>query len=419
MTTTFKTLKRNLLLLFLANSGSLATYLFQFLSARVMSPVDYGLFNSINSLGVLVSAPVPVLSLLITKVVVKLSIQDLGLVRSFYRRSLFYFFFIGAAILLLGLGASPFLKSYFHLLNIVPLFIIFCQLALGAIVPLPLGVLRGIKEYVAFTFSAASAVWIRLLAAVAIVLVAGALSVSQAIFCGVVGAASVFLLCHIFLDRRLSGERRKGTLDAGWIKKELRRSLVPVALTYMGLSSFCNIDLILVRHYLPGEAGLYAVAAILGRIGFYLPGILIAVLFPEALHAIEQKRDSNGILVRIVVLTALVSGCFALFCFLMPDFIIKSLMGAKYLAASSFLPIIAGAMAMLALAHALFTYGMAKERYGYLWALAGGVLLCVILVSGFFHNSAREVALAVFWSITSVLLGTAGWWSLTSGQRVK
>lgn len=75
-------------MIFIANSGNLAAYLFQVLSARTMSPSDYGLFNALNSLVVVISSPIPVGNMLVAKMTIKVSTIGEQLVitlRNFWR----------------------------------------------------------------------------------------------------------------------------------------------------------------------------------------------------------------------------------------------------------------------------------------------------------------------------------------------
>ena len=70
------------------------------------------------------------------------------------------------------------------------------------------------------------------------------------------------------------------------IFRDMANYFGPVFLSTTTIIILGTIDIALVRHYCsPEEAGLYATAAILGRIALFLPGALIAVLFPSAAKA--------------------------------------------------------------------------------------------------------------------------------------
>ena len=175
-----------------------------------------------------------------------------------------------------------------------------------------------------------------------------------------------------------------------------------------------NLDLILVKHYCsPEEAGLYSTAAILGRIALYLPGVLIIVLFPEAAKAHSTGKEDSRILWVSLGLTALLGGSFALACALWPEQIIVLLFGEKYLAGGELLKIISLGMAMLAIANVIFTYCLARSEFEFLWPLAIGVGMMLLLILNF-HDSALTIAKMVLYSIGLILTGTLSWYILRS-----
>jgi len=175
-----------------------------------------------------------------------------------------------------------------------------------------------------------------------------------------------------------------------------------------------NLDIILVKHYCPPEeAGLYSIAAILGRIALFLPGVLIVVLFPEAAKAQTTGNEDSRILWVSLAMTAILGGGFALACTLWPEQIIILLFGEKYQAGAELLKIISLAMAMLAVANVIFTYSMARSEFKFLWPLAIGVAMMLILIFNL-HDSALTIAKMVLYSIGLILTGTLSWYFLRS-----
>ncbi|MCH8313426.1 MAG: hypothetical protein IID17_10620 [Nitrospinae bacterium] len=69
-----KFLRNNLLILVLLNSSNIFSYLFQLVAGRTLTTIDYGTFNAVNSLAVILSAPVAVLPLVFSRYTVKLEI---------------------------------------------------------------------------------------------------------------------------------------------------------------------------------------------------------------------------------------------------------------------------------------------------------------------------------------------------------
>ena len=92
--------------------------------------------------------------------------------------------------------------------------------------------------------------------------------------------------------------------------------------------------------------------------------------------------------------------------------IIVLLFGAKYQAGAELLKIISLAMAMLAVANVIFTYCLARSEFKFLWPLAFGVGMMLLLIFNF-HDSAMTIAKMVLYSIGVILAGTLAWYFLS------
>ena len=182
---------------------------------------------------------------------------------------------------------------------------------------------------------------------------------------------------------------------------------LPVFLTTTMSMILGNLDIVLVRHYCaPEESGLYATAAVLGRIAMFLPGVLSLVLFPEAAKAQARGEKGNRMLWLTLGMTALLGCGFALLCALWSDQFIVLFFSAKYRDAAPLLRVISAAMALLAMANVIFTYSLARSDYTFLWPLIGGVVLMLGLIF-IFHDSAMTIARIVLYSVGIILAGTA------------
>ncbi len=401
--------KKAFFLIFVANSGNLAAYLFQVLSARTMSPGDYGLFNALNSLVMLVSAPIPVGCMLVAKMTIEVSSIDERLMvpwKNFlFKKSLILATGIGGA----GLLALSWLQEYFHLSFKTPLYILIANAALVVLIPVFLGMLQGLRFYLMQAWGLALFSWGRLVSGGGLAL-DGRLTVSEALFCGLLGTILAAFASGFFLEYSLEKSSGNSKVDF-WpiLRRELGSSFPRMALTYFLVALFLNADMILARHYLSTkEVGLYAVAAILGRIAFYLPGILVAVLFAESV-----RRSAGRNLLKIGILAGLASFSFGGLCWLAPEFLISLLMGTKYMGAAPYLRVIALGMSFLALANLVFTYFLGQEKYGYLY----GLMFCAVFTFGAilikFHRSPLEIALTLTVGALVAWLWAIGilWWN--------
>ncbi len=401
-------LRTNFLVLFLLNSGNLFNYLFQLVIARQLTPTDFGTFNAINSIAIILLAPAAVLPVVYSRYTVSLMQNSMGQVRDVLVRGMKFFTWITLGLLALCLLGLPGIKSYLHLTSTLPLILMLIQFSLSMVRPILFGVIQGLQRFTLYGLGSSSIPLVRFLSGLVCVVVLG-WGVNGAVFAGVVGAIVAMIIG--FWGIRDILRQPNQPIPPGLPKKMARYGL-PAFATACMVMVLGNLDIVFVRHYCsPEEAGFYATAAILGRIAMFLPGVLTHVLFPVAAQAHEDGEKGSGALWTSLGLTAILGGGFAVVCAIWPDMIISLLFGSKYLDAAPMLVIISIAMALLAIANVIFTYSLARSEFGYLWPLAAGVLLMFFLIF-MFHDSARTIAMNVLWSVLTILIGTIGWYLL-------
>lgn len=399
-----------MLILVLLNSSNIFNYLFQLVAGRALSTVDYGSFNALNSMAVILAAPVAVLPLVFSRYTVKLEENGLGQVKNLLAEGFRGMTFISGVLFLVGLAAIPWLQSFLHLEAKTPIMIMLVLLTLSLLFPVLLGIIQGLHRFTAFGISGSSVSLVRFLSCLLLVFFLG-WGVNGALLSGVIGTMAAIGITLFFLRDILKTEREN--LPHG-IFSEMRRYSFPVFLSTTLVMVLGNLDIVLVKHYCsPEEAGLYSIAAILGRIALFLPGVLIIVLFPEAAKAETAGKEDSRILWVSLGLTGLLGGSFALACTLWPEHIITLLFGEKYLAGAELLTVISLGMAMLAVANVIFTYCLARSEFKFLWPLAMGVGMMLILIFNF-HDSALTIAKMVLYSIGLILAGTLSWYVLRS-----
>ena len=399
-----------MLILILLNSSNIFNYLFQLVAGRSLSTGDYGSFNALNSLAVVLSAPIAVLPLVMSRYTVKLEMNGLGQVKRLLVEGFRWMIFIAGAIFFTGLAAIPWLQKFLHLEATIPIIIMLVQLTLSLLFPVLLGMIQGLHRFTAFGICGSSVSLVRFLSCLLFVFALG-WGVNGALLSGAIGTMLAIGFALFFLRDilKVSGEPLPHDLFS-----EMRKYSLPVFLSTTLVMVLGNLDIVLVKHYCsPEEAGLYSIAAILGRIALFLPGVLIFVLFPEASKAQDTGKVDSRILWVSLVMTALLGGSFALACALWPEQIIVLLFGEKYQAAAKLLVIISLAMAMLAVANVIFTYCLARSEFKFLWPLAVGVSIMLLLISNF-HDSALTIAKMVLYSIGLILTGTLFWYFFRS-----
>ncbi len=398
-------LRQNIVILVLLNSGNLFNYLFQLVVGRSMSPADFGGFNALNSTMVIFAAPLAIVPLIMARFTARFVLTDMGLVRALLSRGLALA--TGLAAVAYGLGAAclPWLQSFLHIESASPVLLMLGVMAGSFVLPVPWGMLQGLQRFTGYGIAGASNALFRLLGALLFVVFLP-WGINGALLSSLAGILAALLVNLVFL--RDVFPRPKSPLPPGLLK-EVGTYSVGMLLSSVIVMILGNLDLVLVRHYCdPQGAGLYATAAILGRIAFYLPSVLMSVLFTEAASAKESGRDTLSSLWLSMGMTALLGGGFALFCLVGSKFVVTILFGAQYTAAGPLLTVISAAMALLAVANILFVYFQARSEFGFVWFQAAGVALFLGLVM-VFHDTPMTVAWLLFLGISVMLAGSLGW----------
>lgn len=393
------------------NLGNVFAYLFQVVIARVLSAEDFGAFNALNSLAVVIAAPVTVLPVVFSRYTVQLMQDGLGQVKCLLTDSLRLFFLLSIFVFLIGLLALPWLKDYLHLEQSTPIIIILVQLILSLLFPILIGVLQGLHRFGFMGIASSSVALLRFLGAVIFVyfLIWG---VNGALFSTIFGMLAAMAIAYWGLKDVF--QQNRVTPPVGLYKK-MAIYAFPVFICTSMMTMLGNLDITLVRHYCSAEeAGLYAMAAILGRIALFLPGALLVVLFPVAAKASHEDNEDQRILWLSMAMTALLGGGFSLICWLFPEQLISLLFGSKYLAAATLLQKISLAMALLAITNVIFMYSLARHSFGFLWFLVIGVISMLGMIF-IYHDTAEMVANILLGSIAGILLFTIFWFILSRG----
>ena len=144
-----------------------------------------------------------------------------------------------------------------------------------------------------------------------------------------------------------------------------------------------ELHVIVVKHEASGDAaGAYAVAAVAGKAIIWVAVGLGLYLVPEAARRTETGVDARPILTRALALIA---------AFSIPPLLIFSVAGEPLLSAafgddltgaSDALPWLGLAMALLACTYLSVQYMLALGRTAFIWVLAVGVVVEVVVVAG-------------------------------------
>ena len=395
-----KFIRNNIIVLAFFNSASVFNYLFQVVVGRSISSIDYGIFNSLLAMVSIFTAPVAVVHIVFSRFIVNLSLSGLGKVKSLFTKSFKIILGFSGTILLGGIIAIPLIKDFFHLEVTTPIVLVLIIIYFSMLFPIPFAILEGLHRFTRLGIASSCTPLIRFF---------GALLFVAGLGWGVNGAlltaatASVFTLGFGLWSLKDIFKVSSEPLPDG-IFRDMANYSGPVFLSTTMIMILGTIDISLVRHYCsPEEAGLYATAAILGRIALYLPGALIAVLFPSAAKARALGKKDGHILWTSLSLTAFLAFSVALLFNLWPEQFISLFLGDQHREAASLLKIISMAMAILSLTNVIASYSLARSDYAFLFPLVAGVTLMMALILTY-HDTATTIAYIMLLSVSSIFI---------------
>ena len=392
----------NIIILAFFNSASVFNYLFQVIVGRSVSVIDYGIFNSLFVIVSIFSAPVSILHIVFSRFIVNLSLLGMGKVKSLLITSFKIILVFAGSILTLGIIGIPLIKNFFHLEVITPIVLVLITVFFSLLIPIPFSILEGLHRFTRLGIISGCAPLIKFLGA--LLLVAGlGWGINGALLTTAIGA---FFALGVGIGSLKDILKVSAEPLPDRIFRDMASYSGPVILSTTMIIILGNIDISLVRHYCsPEEAGLYATAAILGRIAVFLPGALVTVLFPSAAKAQALGEKDGYILWTSLSLTAFLSFAVAILFNLWPEYSISLFLGDQYREATPLLKIISIAMAILALTNVIASYSLARSNYGFLFPLVAGVALMIILIISY-HDTATTIANIMLLSVSGIFIGT-------------
>ncbi|MDD5503238.1 MAG: oligosaccharide flippase family protein [Candidatus Thermoplasmatota archaeon] len=226
-------------------------------------------------------------------------------------------------------------------------------------------------------------------------LVAAALFVT-ALSMGVGGALASYAFGHVLgcalgvlvlvpILRQNTHENVHEVFDYSWA----------IVIGTMCMALIPNIDVILVRHYIPAEAGEYSAVSLLGKVLVWAPTAITTVMFPKMIEAYVAKKKCWHFLSMALLYTAGISGAGAAVYLLFPQ-LMGLFFGASFQAGGRILGIFGIAMCFFALSNVLLSYGISTKNNFSVYLLIAATAAEILLISQK-NQSAIGVAWIVLW----------------------
>ncbi len=396
-------LKSNLIVMIIANSANIFAYLFQFVMGRYLTIEEFGVLNSVNSLGVVVGAITGIIPYIITKYIIEFK-EDKEMASLLVWNIFKFTIFITFIMVFLVMIFIDEIDSYLNLNDHLPIYIFLASLITGVFLSIFFGVMQGLLMFVRSAVKGASMALFRFIFAFILVGLLG-YGYNGALGAAIFSNLLIGIWVYSVVNKKIRFYKPKNiSLPSATYKKMFKYAL-PVGLMWLAIALLTNIDIMLVKHYTTAiEAGEYSVAAIVGRIAVFLPGVLLAVLFPQVSQNSKDGKSSVSTIITVMVLTLVLSGSFTILVYFFPELIITTLFGDKYIGGADVLVIITFAMALVAVLSVLFNFFLAKHIYSFLyftWAILVGL---GFIIMQYMHNNSMEIATAILYGMIVLVI---------------
>lgn len=378
-------------------AANVSNYLFHLLMGRFLGPTDYGILASLIALYYIIMVPTGTIQIVAAKFAADFKAESsyykvFSLLKYLSKR----LFLIGAGLFIIFILASKPISNFLNIDSVFPVILLGSLFLISYIVPVNRGVLQGLQDFFQLSLNFSIETVFKLV--VGIGLVYAGFKVNGAIFGIAVGVLVAYGIS--FFPLKFLFQRQYSKVQIGHV---LRYS-VPVFISYMCLTAFYSVDIILAKHFFGSvQAGLYSGLAILGKIVVFASLAIDGVMFPVVAELHKQEKNHAHYLRYSLILVSAISGLIVLAYYIFPNFIIRVLF-PQYLPVAPYLGIFGFAMFLLALSSVFVYYFLAIQKTGFVYFLGVIALLQAVLI-WFFHSSIGQVAWIMAFIMAVLTLG--------------
>ena len=378
-----------LLMSVLTLMASVVNYASNLLFSRLLEPASYGDLTALLALAVVIAVPTGAAQTVVAERVARYRADGADeRARYLIRHALAHLAMIAAIVSALYSLSIPLLTKVLDLQAPGPAIALVPVIGLSFIVPVILGALQGMDRFLAFGVMSLAIATSRIAFGVPWVEAGG--GSGGAIAGQGIGMLAVALVAIWMLRGHYAG-RGAGAASSGLRRVPDIRAVMAGA-AFVGFALLSNLDVLLAKLFLSAdEVGIYAALATVGKVVIFLPAAVAVVLVPNAARSRPGSLESIRVLRVAAALVLFTTAIFAVPAAVAPEFVVRSMFGARYLAAADgVLPIVC-AGAGLALLYLLVVYSVTVQDRRWAWLLVFGVTFQIAAVS-LFHDSPRQIA---------------------------
>ncbi len=390
-------IRGSLILFILINLFNFLNYLFHFVMARMLGPVDYGVLAVVISVAYIFSVPTEAIQTVISRLISKFNPKkEFGKMNFIFSKAIGKFLKVSIICFILMVPIAIFLHyflpdiTFFHMIFTgVLLFVVFN-------VPVARGVLQGRKKFKGLGWSMIAESVSKLVVAILLVFIGwkvyGAIT-------GVVFGIFFSFFFSLFFIKEVTHQKKK-KIETKFIYFYSK----PIIIAIFAVMIMFSLDIIFAKRFFPSDlAGKYAIASMMGKMIFLGVMPIAKALFPiaseEADKGQKKSRSFRQALVLVLGLCAIAVAAF----FFLPGLIIRILFGSQYLDIKNVLGWVGLAFAFLSIANLILLYELSLNKIRKAWFLALFPVIQIVLFF-LFHETMLQFVSAFIFSNVLILI---------------
>jgi O-antigen/teichoic acid export membrane protein len=393
-------LRGSLILLFLTNIGNIFSYLFQFLMARLLGPVEYGTLAVITAIIAVFTIPsVSIQTVTAKKTTEYKTSGELtkinGLLRTFLKKSFKISIICFLGFIIISFPISKYLNIKLDVLILTGVFLF------GAFLyPVGAGILQGMKKFTKLGFVYMLNTLLKLLIGVGLVLLG--FKIYGAVLAFILGTLISFILIfpmiREILEYKSNKEEKINFSKNNWYTLI---SMIIIVLIY-------SIDVFFAKAFFSAEiAGKYSVISMVGKIVLFINLAIGNVMLPINTERFLNGNKNKNVIKKTLLLMTFIC-LFSLLLFqIFPELIIKILFGGEYSSMHGLLFYTGISFSIISFLNIFVLYIISENRISkkHLWGLFFFLLLQMIIL-WFYHSNIKEFVLAFMYSNIITFIGT-------------
>jgi O-antigen/teichoic acid export membrane protein len=375
-----KFLANSLILLCGSFLAGAVNYLYQFLMARMLTVPAYGELQSLLAIFTVTVIPTAAFSTVLVKYTADFKaknqlnkIYSLFLLLAKKTSAAAIIFFVIFAVF------SGQIAGFLNFDSVWPLIILGVAFLFGFSSSINLGIIRGLQKFKELSIISITSAFLKILFAVLLVKLGFAVN-------GAVGAVTLAALIGYFISFypiKFLFRRQKEEVRG----KEIFQYSFPVFFTLLFAALLFSVNIIMVKHFFPAQtAGEFGALAMLGNVIYFMTAPVAGVMFPMAADAHSSLNHPAKVLKKAIFLVVPIGLAIVFFYFFIPDFIIKILIGGKFLLIGKYLGWFGVSMFLYSLVTLFSTYFLSVGKLRGAYFVGMGTLLQIILISIFHAN---------------------------------